>query len=1188
MTRFFIDRPIFSWVISIVILLVGFVAVFVLPVSQYPEITPPTVTVTASYPGANAQVVADSVAAPIEQQVNGVDRMMYMSSQCTNDGAYTLTVTFEIGTDPNINQVLVQNRVSLATAQLPTQVQIQGLNVKKKSPDLLLAVNLYSPGGVYDAIYLSNYATVQIKDELLRLPGVGDVTYLGQRDYSMRVWLDPEKMATLNVSAGDIVGVIQKQNVQVAAGQIGQEPVPAGQQMQLTMSTLGRLEDAKQFGDILIKSGTVSTDAVSTPVVRIKDVARVEMGAQQYDQICRLNGQPSVGLAVFQLPGSNALDVAHAVKKKMQELGKRFPKGVEYKIAYDTTPFIDQSVEEVFNTLRDAVILVAIVVLLFLQDWKAMILPMIDVPVSLVGTFAVMALLRFTLNNLTLFGLVLAIGIVVDDAIVVLENIEHHIARGLDARSATIKAMGEITGPIIAITLVLISVFLPAAFLPGISGQFYRQFALTIASAMVISAINAMTLTPSRAVSIFKTEASSEGGHEMKREALPWWSFALFGGLVTVWLGKSQVAAQLGLPAVDTPEFEMAPKWLQYTATGVAFLPGAIVGGALGWFIIWPVNFLLGRFFKGFNWLFDRATALYGRMVAGLLRVSVIVLVLYGGLLFLTYRNLTTAPTGFIPDQDQGYLLVNVQLPDSASVQRTSAVMKKIERIALGDDSGLYRGEPAKKGEKRYEGIPGVANTLSIAGTSFLLSTNASHFGTAFVTLKPFAARKGKHEEYDMVIAGKLQRLFSADIDDAIVTVFRAPPIRGLGNAGGFKMQVEQRGYVDLAELQKSTNQVIAEGRQATQPGTKAPELVGLFTVFSAQTPQLYVDIDRTQCEKLGVDMQDAFDTLQVYMGTYYVNLFNKFGRTWQVNLSADQRYRTDARFLKLLKVRNKLGTMVPLGAIATAKAITGPVFVQRYNMYTSAPINGAPAPGVSSGQALETMEAAAKKANVTAEWTEIAYLQKQQGLTAILVFVLGTVLIFLVLAAQYESWSLPLAIILVVPMCLLCAVTGMLIVHMPVDIFVQIGFLVLAGLAAKNAILIVQFARQLQNEGKPRFEAAVEASRMRLRPIIMTSFAFIIAMVPLVIGHGAGAEMRQSLGTAVFFGMLGVTAFGIFLTPVFYYAIMGLVGRQAPMPAAVVLDAKTFDKADTPTGDGHTTTIARSEHVKKAEEAGS
>ncbi|MBV8314877.1 MAG: efflux RND transporter permease subunit, partial [Planctomycetaceae bacterium] len=576
MTRFFIDRPIFSWVISIVILLAGAVAVFVLPVAQYPDITPPTVTVSASYPGANARVVADSVAAPIEQQVNGVDHMMYMSSQCTNDGNYTLTVTFELGTDPNMNQVLVQNRVSLAMSQLPTQVQIQGVNVKKKSPDLLLAVNLFSPGRIYDDLYLSNYATTRIKDELLRLPGVGDVTYLGQRDYSMRVWLDPEKMAMLNVSAGDIVSVIQKQNVQVAAGQIGQQPVPPGQQLQLTMSTLGRLEDTKQFGDILVKSGTVSTDAVSTPVVRIRDVARVELGAQQYDQICRLSGQPSVALAVFQLPGSNALDVAHAVKKKMEELKKRFPKGLEYKIAYDTTPFIDQSVEEVFNTLRDAVVLVAIVVLLFLQDWKAMILPMIDVPVSLIGTFAAMAALGFSLNNLTLFGLVLAIGIVVDDAIVVLENVERLIATGLDARAATIRAMDEITGPILAVTLVLSAVFVPCCFLGGIQGQFFRQFAVTIAVSTLISAVNALTMTPSRAVMLFRAEAGG-AGHGPRREALPWWIFGVFGGVLTGWLMPGVLEPYLGVPP-PAPQGVDEPGVLWWVRLAVDWAPGVAAG----------------------------------------------------------------------------------------------------------------------------------------------------------------------------------------------------------------------------------------------------------------------------------------------------------------------------------------------------------------------------------------------------------------------------------------------------------------------------------------------------------------------------------------------------------------------------------------------------------------------------------
>jgi multidrug efflux pump len=1150
MTRFFIDRPIFSWVISIVILLGGAVAGFVLPIAQYPDITPPTVSVTAIYPGANASVVADSVAAPIEQQISGVDKMLYMSSQCTNDGAYTLTVTFELGTDPNMNQVLVQNRVSLAMPQLPQPVQVQGVTTKKKSPSILLVVNLISPDGRYDDLYLSNYATVYIKDELLRLKGVGDVTYLGQRDYSMRVWLDPEKMAAKGLSATDVLTAIQKQNVQVAAGQIGQQPVPRGQDFQYTMSTLGRLDEIKQFQDILIKSGSTDKSAVTTPVVRVRDVARVELGAQQYDQIAQLSGLPTVGLAVYQLPGSNALDVAKAIKNRMKELKKRFPKGIDYRIVYDTTPFVEQSVEEVINTLRDAVILVALVVLFFLQDWKAMILPMIDVPVSLIGTLAVMALLGFSLNNLTLFGLVLAIGIVVDDAIVVLENIERLIATGLPPREATIQAMAEITGPIIAITLVLISVFLPAAFLPGISGQFYRQFALTIASAMVISAINAMTLTPSRAVAIFKTEQAHHGGHEMQREALPWWIFALIGGVITIKLGKPIVAPWMGVPLGE--EAAEAPSWLRWSATAVAFLPGMLAGGVVGWLIIKPVNSVLGRFFRGFNRLFDAISHGYGRAMAGMVRVSLIVLVLYVGLLFLTYRTMSKAPTGFIPMQDQGYLLVNVQLPDSASVQRTQEVMARIQRIALGDEGDKYQGLKPGPKSKRYEGIPGIANTVSVAGMSFLLNANGSNFGSCFLVLEPFEKRKGKDELYDDVVAQKFREAVAQDVgQDAVITVFRAPPIQGLGSAGGFKLQVEQRGFVDLNELQETTDDFV-------RAANKDPRLVGVFSLYRARTPQKYVDIDRTRCEEAGLDFQEVFNTLQVYMGGAYVNLFNKFGRTWQVNLMADQRFRTDTSYMRQLKMRNRDGKMVPLGSVAAIKEnAVGPVMVMRYNTYTSAAVNGNTAAGVSSGDSIKILDDLAKELRVTFEWTELTFLEIQAGSSAIFVFLLGSLLVFLVLSAQYESWSLPLAVILVVPMCLLCAVTGMLIVRLPVDIFVQIGFLVLVGLAAKNAILIVEFARQRQHEaGLSAGEAAVDAARVRLRPIIMTSFAFILGVVPLVMGEGAGAEMRRSLGTAVFAGMIGVTAFGLILTPVFYSVVIGLTGagiRAAPptTPAA-------------------------------------
>jgi multidrug efflux pump len=1143
LARFFIERPIFAWVISIVITLIGGVAAAVLPIAQYPEITPPTVTVAATYPGANAMVVSDSVAAPIEQQVNGVERMLYMSSQCTNDGAYNLTITFELGTDLNFAQVLVQNRVALAMPQLPTQVQVQGVNTKKKSPSILLVVNLISPDGSYDDLYLSNYATIQIKDEILRIKGVGDVTYLGQRDYSMRVWLDPDKMAALNLETSDIVAAVQNQNVQVAAGQIGQQPVPSGQQFQFTMSTLGRLAEEHQFGDIIVKTGQGDKQqgTTSSKVVRLRDVARLELGAQQYDQSASLDGQPSVGLGVFQLPGSNALQVGEAVKKKMEELKKHFPAGVDYRIVYDTTPFIEESVHEVYKTLFEAVVLVAIVVLFFLQDWKAMILPMIDVPVSLVGTFAVMALLGFSLNNISLFGLVLAIGIVVDDAIMVLENIERLIATGLDPKTATIKAMDELTGPIIAVTLVLCSVFLPAAFIPGITGQFFRQFALVISASMIISAINAMTLTPARAVTIFSGggEGGHEGGHEHKREALPWWIFGVFGGYLAYRYGQPLFGAKLDSlveSAAHLPE-AVAP----YAADAILVIPGFIVGLIVGKLIIHPVNSALSVVFKGFNKLFDRFTAVYGWCVGHSLRGSAIVLMIYVGLLLLTARTMARAPTGFIPIQDQGYLLVNVQLPDAASVQRTQEVMRLVERISLGDNTGKYHGRPAGEGEKHYEGVPGVGHTSAISGQSFLLSANGSNFGSCYVVLDPFDQRVG-HDRYDEVIAQKLRRLFADEIEDAAIAVFRAPPVQGLGTAGGFKFQTQQRGFVDLQELQRSTDELI-------HAANKDPRLQGVFTMFRAETPQLFVDIDRTKCQSLDVAVQDVFGALQVYMGGYYVNLFNKFGRTWQVNLMAEPKYRTRTAYLEQLKVRNKKGEMVPVGTVAKVKNVGGPVISMRYNMYQSASVNGNTAPGISSGQAIETIDKLADNLGVPFEWTEITYMQILAGNVAMLVFVIGSMLVYLVLAAKYESWQLPLGVILVVPMCLLCAVVGMLIGGLPVDIFVQIGFLVLVGMAAKNAILIIEFAEQLRLEGRDLRTAAIEASRLRLRPIIMTSFAFIFGVLPLVVAHGAGAEMRRSLGLAVFSGMIGVTFFGVTLTPVFYFVIERLTGKHTKTP---------------------------------------
>jgi multidrug efflux pump len=1134
--RFFIDRPIFAWVVSIVILLGGGVAYFALPTELYPNITPPTVQVTASYPGASADVVAKTVAAPIEQQVNGVERMLYMSSQSTNDGNYTLTVTFEIGTDVNIAQVLVQNRVSLALPQLPPQVQLEGVNTKKSSPDILLAINLLSPDRRYNSIYMSNFATIQLRDELLRIKGVGDILLLGQRDYSMRLWLDPDKMFTRNLTASDVIAAIQSQNVQVAAGAVGQEPVPPGQQLQLTMNAQGRLETEKQFGNIILKTGAPNQGQAgpSSPVVYVRDVARIELGAQTYDQTGTADGRPSAGMGVFLLPGANALEVADAIKQRMKELKSRFPPGLEYDMFYDTTPFIQRSVEEVLNTLIIAVLLVGAVVLFFLQDWKAMILPMIDVPVSLVGTFAVMAALGFSLNNLTLFGLVLAIGIVVDDAIMVLENIERLMATGLDARTATIKAMDELTGPIVAITLVLSSVFLPSCFIPGLTGQFYRQFALTIASSVIISAINAMTLTPSRAVSIFRTEEAgagqegNAGGHHPKKEALPWWIFGFIGGLLTAWLAPDFLA---GLPGLAAPDEEASTldKWLYWGAT---FAPGLPAGLAAGWFLIGPVNAALGWVFRGFNRVFDGVTGAYGWTIGKLLRLSVIVLVIYAGLLGLTWWRMASAPTGFIPTQDQGYLLVNVQLPDSASVQRTNKILAHIDRIARS--------------------IPGVAHTVGVSGESFLTSTNGSNFGSMFLVLKPFEERTPA--EYDEVIAAKVQQRCIQEIEGAIVGVFRAPPIHGLGNAGGFKLQTEQRGYVDLNELQTMTDRLLQRARDD-------PHYAGVFTLYRAHTPQLFLHIDRDKVQSLQVPIQDVFTTLQVYMGGYYVNQFNKFGRTWQVNIEADPASRTSADILKRLYVRSAPSPgqgkpqMVPLGTLLRARASSGPVSVMRYNMYTSAAVNGIPAPGVSSGTVVTEMTALARALDVPFEWTEMTFLQVQAGNVAMLIFTLGTVLVYLVLAAKYESWRLPLAVILVVPLCLLAAVTGMMIARLPVDIFVQIGFLVLVGMACKNAILIVEFAQDERRQGKGLYEAAREAARIRFRPIIMTSFAFTLGVLPLVVASGAGAEMRQSLGTAVFSGMIGVTLFGIFLTPVFFFVLLWL-GSGKPAGTAVVPQA--------------------------------
>ncbi len=1044
-SHFFIDRPIFAAVLSILVTLAGAVALTALSVAQYPEVAPPTVVVTAIYPGANAKTVRDTVAAPIEQQVSGVENMLYMSSQCTNDGAYTLMVTFKLGMDSDMAQVLVQNRVSLAQPVIPTLVQRQGINVKKMSPNIMMIVNLISSDGRYDDIFLSNYATIQIKDELGRLDGVANVSYLGQRDYSMRAWLNPDKMAALGLSADDVVNAISDQNLQVAAGQIGQEPVGPGQQFQLTINTLGRLMDVEQFGDIILKvnQGVRGNQAgTSASIVRLRDVARIELGSQQYDQSCTLDGKPSVALSIYQLPGSNALKTAQGVYAKMEELKQSFPEGLEYRIVYDTTPFIKESIVEVFKTLRDAILLVALVVLVFLQNWRAALIPLVAVPVAIVGTFAVMAAVGFSLNNLSLFGLVLAIGIVVDDAIVVVENVERWLAEGMSPRDATRKAMDEVTGPVVAIALVLCAVFVPCAFIGGITGQFFRQFAVTIAVSTLFSAFNSLTLSPALAALLLRP-------HGAKRDPLTW-----------------------------------------------------LLDLTLGWF------------FKLFNGVFRLGTGAYVRAVGGLLRISAITLAVYGGLLLLTYYAFVHVPTGFVPQQDKGYLLLNVQLPDSASVQRTREAMAMIEDIARENK--------------------GVEHTVGISGQSLLLNANAPNLGSMYVMLKEFAARRGQTADD---IAAELSREFRRKVRDAAVTAFGAPPIDGLGTTGGFKLIVEDHGNLGLDELQKVSDQIVDQAN-------KTPGLRGVFSSSRANTPWLYLDIDRTKCLALGLSVSDVFNTLQVYLGSYYVNNFNEFGRSWQVNVMADARSRKRVEDIRKIQLPNRTKQMVPLGTVLTVHDASGPLMLMRYNMYSAAAITGNIAPGVSSGEAVELVEGIADRKLPPAmarDWTELTYMQLQAGNTAMYVFALAVVFVFLLLAAQYESWKLPLAVILVVPMCLLCSVAGVALARMDINIFTQIGFVVLVGLASKNAILIVEFAKQQREGGAPRRQATLEACRLRLRPILMTSFAFILGVVPLVIAEGAGAEMRRTLGTAVFSGMLGVTFFGVFLTPVFYYVIARL-----------------------------------------------
>ena len=1047
-SQFFISRPIFAAVISLLILIAGAISLFQLPISEYPEVVPPTVVVRANFPGANPKVIGETVAAPLEQAITGVENMLYMSSQSTADGKITLTITFALGTDLDNAQVQVQNRVTRTEPKLPEEVTRIGITVDKASPDLTMVVHLTSPDKRYDMLYLSNYALLNIKDELARLGGVGDVQLFGMGDYSLRVWLDPNKTASRNLTATDVVTAIREQNRQVAAGALGAPPSPNAQSFQLSINTQGRLVNEEEFENIIIRSGA------NGEITRLKDIARVELGSSQYALRSLLDNQPAVAIPIFQRPGSNAIQISNDVRAKMDELKKGFPAGMDYSIVYDPTIFVRGSIEAVVHTLFEALILVVLVVILFLQTWRASIIPLVAVPVSLIGTFAVMHLFGFSLNALSLFGLVLAIGIVVDDAIVVVENVERNIELGLSPVEATKRAMGEVTGPIIATALVLCAVFVPAAFISGLTGQFYKQFALTIAISTVISAVNSLTLSPALAAVLLK-------GHDAPKDRFSKFLDKIFGG------------------------------WL----------------------------------FRPFNRFFERASHGYVGTVARVIRSSGIALVLYAGLMVLTFFGFSTTPTGFVPGQDKQYLVAFAQLPDASSLDRTEDVIKRMSDLALKQ--------------------PGVESAVAFPGLSINGFTNSPNAGIVFVTLKPFDERKDPSMSAG-AIAGALNGKYS-EIQEAYMAIFPPPPVQGLGTIGGFRLQIEDRGNLGYDELYKETMNIITKSRSV-------PELAGLFTSYTVNVPQVDAAIDREKAKTHGVAVSDIFDTLQIYLGSLYANDFNRFGRTYQVNVQAEQQFRLESDQIGQLKVRNNKGEMIPLATFIKVSDTSGPDRVMHYNGFITAEINGAAAPGYSSGQAEQAIEKLLKEElpnGMTYEWTDLTYQQILSGNTALFVFPLCVLLAFLVLAAQYESWSLPLAVILIVPMTLLSAITGVIISGGDNNIFTQIGLIVLVGLACKNAILIVEFAKDKQEEGLDPLAAVLEACRLRLRPILMTSFAFIMGVVPLVFSSGAGAEMRHAMGVAVFSGMLGVTFFGLLLTPVFYVLIRNFVERSEARKAA-------------------------------------
>ncbi len=1041
LSKFFIDRPIFAGVLSVLILLGGLLALRVMPISEYPEVVPPSVVVRAQYPGANPKVIAETVATPIEESINGVEDMLYMSSQATTDGLMTLTVTFKLGTDPDKAQQLVQNRVSQAEARLPEEVRRLGVTTVKSSTDLTIVVHLVSPNDRYDMTYLRNYGVLNVKDRLARVPGVGQVVIWGAGDYSMRVWLDPQKVAERGLSASDVVNEIRAQNVQAAAGVVGASPSSNGVDLQLSINAQGRLQDEEEFGDIVVKTGA------NGEVTRLRDIARLELGASEYSLRSLLDNKSAVGIGVFQSPGSNALEIAQNVRKVMAEIKQNMPEGVDFQIAYDTTQFVRASIEAVVHTLLEAIALVVLVVIIFLQTWRASIIPLLAVPVSIIGTFAVMYVFGFSINALSLFGLVLAIGIVVDDAIVVVENVERNIEAGLSPREATYQAMREVSGPIIAIACALIAVFVPLAFVSGLTGQFYRQFALTIAISTIISAINSLTLSPALSALLLK-------GH--------------------------------GAPP------DMLTRFMNRT---------------FGWF------------FRGFNYVFKRGSESYGGGVRRVLSRKALMIGVYLILVGATVGVFRIVPGGFVPPQDKQYLIGFAQLPDAATLDRTEDVIRRMTDIVLAQ--------------------PGVEAAVAFPGLSINGFTNSSNAGIVFAMLKPFDERKTP-ELSGGAIAGQLNQKFAA-VQEAFIAVFPPPPVLGLGTIGGFKLQIEDRAGLGYGALDEATKAFLAKA-------ATTPELAGLFTGYQVNVPQLYADIDRTKARQLGVAVTDVFETLQIYLGSLYVNDFNRFGRVYSVRVQADSQFRARADDVGALKVRSRTGEMVPLAALLRVNSTAGPERAMRYNGFLAADVNGGPAPGFSSGQAQAAVDRIAAETlprGISYEWTDLTYQEILAGDSAMLVYPLALLLVFLVLAALYESLTLPISIIMIVPMGLLAAMTGVWLSGGDNNIFTQIGLIVLVGLSAKNAILIVEFARELEFAGRTPVQAAIEASRLRLRPILMTSLAFVMGVVPLVMSTGAGAEMRHAMGVAVFAGMIGVTMFGIFLTPVFYVLLRQLTGNR-------------------------------------------